>query len=132
MLHRKLTSKSIRLACLGFAGVGVFHFSFSVLIWCWALIVALKTGHVTWSEFFYHATSAFVLLAAFISAFVLAWRFRALAAPLTVVSILAAVLCFSYDTRHHHYQLQTMEIGKGCTHGYFTWWLYDDSRDPNR
>ena len=132
MFERKLKSKKLLWLLLGLAGSGVLHFGISISIWCLGLYAALRNGPVTWSAFFYHATAAFVLFVAFVAAFVFALRFQSVSAPLTLISILAAALCFCFDAKRHNYQIQTMYVEKGCSHLYFTWWWYDDSRDPSR
>lgn len=136
MSDRRFESRNVRWLFLGLAGAGLFHFAISVLAWGLGLYLAVKKVNphwgVQWSYFLYHATPAVILFAAFVAAFVLAWRFRALAAPVTLVSILTAMLCFGYDARHANYQIQEMDVGTGCSHTYYTWWWYDDVNNPNR
>lgn len=136
MSERRLESRRVRWLFLGLAGAGLFHFAISLFCWCLGLYVAVRMENprvgVGWSYFFYHASPAVILFAAFVTAFVLAWRFRPLAAPVTLVSILTAMVCFGYDARHANYQIQEMYVGTGCTHFYYTWWWYDDIHNPNR
>lgn len=130
-LARQFKSKPTRFIFFGVASIAKIHFGISVSVWLIALVSALKQGHVDWAYVLSHAMPSFFLFAAFMVSCLLAWKSRVLAVPITVISLIAAVICFRYDATHLNYQVQMMELDKGCTHLYFTWWWYDDRGSPN-
>ncbi len=131
MFERQLKSNGVRVITAVLATLGATHFAGSVFLWLVGLWAGYKLGSLDWVYFSRHAGPAVLLFGAFVTGIVLAWRSRALAVPVTIASIVTAVLCFIYDTSHHHYQIQSND-GSGCKHSYVTWYWYDDSHDPNR
>ena len=132
MLKRLFNSKTERGFPLVVSGLGMAHFAISSIVWLWGISVSLKIGGSDWNYILHRAPPAFLLLAAFITTFIFTWKSRKLAVRMTLLSLAASILCFGYDTRHNFYQIQANELGKGCSHLYFTWWWYDDIRNPNR
>jgi hypothetical protein len=134
MIARRFKSKTARGVLLSIAGVGLAHFSYSLLFW----IVGLVRWSPDWATVFRDfgsvvlLNSAFLLFISFGAAFLLAWKYQSLAAVVLGAGILSAVLCFRYDASHHRYQINRFGGESGCSHVYFTWWWYNDINNPNR
>jgi hypothetical protein len=109
------------LATLGFATLGVLHFSIVVVAWALAVWGADLNSAYVWGYVLKCAWPIPLLFAACIMSFRQAWRQRRSALPLLAAAVAGSVALLVFDVYHHRYQVQIMTAGEGCGHLYCNW-----------
>ena len=126
---RRWLSTHARTILIVVSGLGVLHFTLSLLAWGGIFLVAVhesRHGAVNWHSFL-SGLPAVLLFGLFLAALLSAFRSTRRSCVLVLVALGLFCMAFAYDAATRNWQLHVETHsgpGSGPTFRYCTWWWY--------